>query len=335
MLVAMTITLIVSGAIYGLMAGGQNAFRREPELTDRQQNARNALNLIMRDIANAGSGLPPFIQTFTVALDATASSPLNATGANTDELEMLTNTGAYENEPVCYTPGGGSASGLKFVRGATEIPTPMIVVLLNDDGTWSLRNIIDFSNSSSGAGNCVPGQPHAQPSFNQGAGDATGLNTAGGVCNPNGFGTVTGASCNVQSVSFATLVRYRIRNDASGVPNLERFASDDYRNVTGGTETGFQVIARSIEDLQVQYTTSAAPTTWVNGAPTVTSGNYGTLINQVRVTLVARSEARNIQGARTLGSRTNIRGTLSSVGSPRATLFNLAGAPSPSPRPWL
>src|SRR5262249_12343054 len=158
------------------------------------------------------------------------------------------------NEPACYSPGGGSGSNIKFVRSATQIPVPFVVVLLNDDGTWTLRNIVSLSNSSTGAGNCTAGQNHAQPDFNQGANDTTGLNTPGGVCQPNGFGSVTGASCNVQTVSFATLVRYRVRNDASGVPNLERFSSEDPRNITGSAETGFQVIARGIEDLQVQYT---------------------------------------------------------------------------------
>src|SRR3954451_16207018 len=85
MLVAMTITLIISGAIYGLLSTGQSAFRREPELTDRQQNARIAMNLIMRAIANAGGGMPPFIQSFKNGLNAVAAAPVNADNVHTDE----------------------------------------------------------------------------------------------------------------------------------------------------------------------------------------------------------------------------------------------------------
>ena len=55
----------MSGAIYGLLAGGQNAFRREPELADRQQNIRVAMDLISRDVFNAGAALPTFSQIFT------------------------------------------------------------------------------------------------------------------------------------------------------------------------------------------------------------------------------------------------------------------------------
>ena len=58
LMVAMTVTLIVSGAIYGLLTSGSNAFRREPELADRQQNIRVAMDLISRDVYNAGASCP-------------------------------------------------------------------------------------------------------------------------------------------------------------------------------------------------------------------------------------------------------------------------------------
>ena len=65
LMVAMTVTLIVSGAIYGLLTSGGNAFRREPELADRQQNIRTAMDLVSRDVFNAGAALPTFAQAFT------------------------------------------------------------------------------------------------------------------------------------------------------------------------------------------------------------------------------------------------------------------------------
>ena len=58
LMVAMTVTLIVSGAIYGLLASGGNAFRREPEVADRQQNIRLAMDLITRDVYTAGAVSP-------------------------------------------------------------------------------------------------------------------------------------------------------------------------------------------------------------------------------------------------------------------------------------
>ena len=38
--VAMTVTLIITGAMFQLLTAGKSAFRREPELSDRQQNIR-------------------------------------------------------------------------------------------------------------------------------------------------------------------------------------------------------------------------------------------------------------------------------------------------------
>ena len=109
LIVAMVITMLIMGSVYGLIAGGQNAFRREPELAERQQNIRMAMDLIMKDIANAASGLPTFVQAFTPGLDACAACPWARTATVTDEIEILTNSESRDTEPVCRTigiPGG-------------------------------------------------------------------------------------------------------------------------------------------------------------------------------------------------------------------------------------
>ncbi len=84
LLVAMTVALVVSGAIYGLLSSAQSAFRREPALSDRQQNIRIAMDTIARDIENAGSGLPLVSQVFTHT-DAPLAAPA-ASGAGTPYL---------------------------------------------------------------------------------------------------------------------------------------------------------------------------------------------------------------------------------------------------------
>ena len=40
LMIAMTCTLIISGAIFQLVGAGQNAFRKEPSMSERQQNIR-------------------------------------------------------------------------------------------------------------------------------------------------------------------------------------------------------------------------------------------------------------------------------------------------------
>jgi len=342
--VALVVTLIISGAIYGLLAGGQSAFRREPELADRQQQVRVAMDLIMKDVANAGSGLPTWVQIFTQGLNACSScpnggAPMGLGGNLTDELELMTNDSSHDNEPVCATPGSGNSGNIRLVRNNLSLSGPVLIIFA--DGTWTMQNIVSTANDSSGESNCDSGVTKTKLNFNSGTGDPTGMNQASGTCQPNAYGVgnagsgttgcpppapaSSGACCTATTVSFTQIVRYRIRNDATGVPELQRFDSVNFN-------AGFQTVARGIEDLQVQYTNATGTVT--DGAPAVVANNWGSLITQVQVTLASRSEARNIQGATVdanLGNK--MRGRLTWVGSPRSTLVALAQQPSPAPSP--
>ena len=331
LLTAMLITLIVSGAIYGLLAGGQNAFRREPELTDRQQSIRVGMDLIMRDVANAGAGMPSFMQTFTQGLNACSGcpdggAPMGLDSQVTDELELITNDSARDNEPVCDEPG--SSPQIRLIRTSNGIPVPSVVFIIMDDGTWTLRNVVSDANDQGASGGCTGGEDHTRLNFNTGQ-DQTNppVNVNGSLCNPNGWGvgSVTGQSpCNPVAVSFPELVRYRVRNGADGVPVLQRS--------TSSSPGVWQVVARGIEDLQVQYTqASGTVTTGAPGAPQVLPNNFGTVITEAQVTLASRSEAQNIQGMTTNPSaRTAIRGRLVSRGTPRSALIVLTQQ-SPNP----
>jgi hypothetical protein len=305
----------------------------------------------MRDIANAGSGMPKFIQTFSQNLNnCTNGTTCPVSPGNTrinrpdvpaevpDELEMLTNSGAKENEPACHTAGNGNSTQVRTVRQSNQVVTPQIVLLFTTTGLWTIREVVNTNTNNSSAGTC-DNAPHTGLNFNQGQ-DISGLNQASGVCEPNGWGTiVNNGACQVEQVSFATVVRYRVRVDASGVPVLQRWSTDDVSLLAGGIMT-YQTIARGIEDLQVQYTQAAteagvSSTAWQDGAPAVLNNDYNTLINQVRVTIVARAEGRRLQGEKTSASgRTNVRGTLTSVATPRATLVNLNSAPA-AQRQWF
>jgi prepilin-type N-terminal cleavage/methylation domain-containing protein len=345
MLVAMTITLIVSGAIYGLLAGGQNAFRREPELTDRQQNIRIAMNLIMRDIANAGTGMPPFIQSFTTGLEAPTGAPTNAAGAVTDELEILTNNSGRDNEPICLITGGNGAT-VQAVRNVdtTILPanTPVMLFMTETAGTgpttWGLRNVTGVTSSTTAVTNSActvaGGGAHATLAFAAAA--PPGLNGAN-ACIGNGPYTTSATGCMVNSLGFGAVVRYRIRV-VSNVPVLQRWSSDDPTGFVNGAPdpNAYDEVARGIEDLQIEYATAGAPDfpgTPV-GAPAVVAsnpvdpGDYAKLITKVRVTLVARAEGRKLAGGSDPGStgQPRVRGTLTSVGTPRAALIHVANA---------
>jgi prepilin-type N-terminal cleavage/methylation domain-containing protein len=329
--VAMAVTLIVTGAMYGLLAGGQSAFRREPELSDRQQNIRVAMDVILRDIANAGSGLPNFVQSFTPGLDACAGCPMGPDGLVTDELEILTNAGSLDNEGACFQIAVGTAGDvLTLVRSAGNIAPDTPVVLIMDTGLWTMRNVVGVALDPAVPGpfdNCTPLTPHLL--LNMGtAGDASGMNVAGTLCSPSALGMGNAvAPCNVVEVGFGEVVRYRTRPDADGVPVLQRSSSADLA-------AGFQTLARGIEDLQIQYVTAGLDPTvagsWTDEAPVVLNNTWPSIITQVRVTLAARSEAQNIQGATTSASGTTaMRGQLTATGSPRSSLLALTREPMP------
>jgi len=91
----------------------------------------------------------------------------------------------------------------------------------------------------------------------------------------------------------------------------------------------WQLVAKGIEDMQIKYTMADGS---VSDIPaTVTDGNYGTLVKEVRVTLMARSEAANLTGGKngTNNPDPKVRGSMTSVSSPRAALFVLSKAAPP------
>jgi prepilin-type N-terminal cleavage/methylation domain-containing protein len=351
LIVAMAVTLLITGAVYGLIAGGQTAFRREPELAERQQNIRLAMDLIMKDIANAGAGLPPFVQTFRPGLDACAGCPQGPDGALTDEIEIVTNSESRDTEPVCRDAVGAPTTNQTNVRlmrdtnalGALNPVNPGLVVIpFTLDGRWTLRTITAATRQTGQpAFTCTTAGNHTLLTFLNG--DANGLNAVTNLpCDPgNGWGNVA-PNCQIIGISFANVVRYRIRNDASvpPVPMLERWSSDAQNAFVGGlpNPAAFQVLARGIENLQVEYLRADGDpnvaASWTANAPAVVSPQFPSLITQVRVRLAARSEARNIQGSTTSATGGSaIRGTLVSSASPRATLQNLTLA-SPAPILW-
>jgi len=81
-LISIVITLIVMSSVFALLTQGQRAFEREPEIADLQQSARSVLDMVSRDVLQAGSGLPPEFPAF---------SRINGAGdaAPTDVIEMI------------------------------------------------------------------------------------------------------------------------------------------------------------------------------------------------------------------------------------------------------
>ncbi len=358
LLVAMTLTLIVSGAIVALLSTGGEAFRREPELADRQQNARLAMDSIARDVFNAGAALPTFSQVFTQTEATGCTAGVNGCGVagvlgtsgaaargggdpsqNTDVLEILTTDPRCPTLTVCSASPTGGAAGL-FVtrerRSTTCQPLPGLVLLT--------------VSCSVGSAPCDNTLVAVQPAV---ASTSTTACPTGGSSTNNDRMTLGAPlapwkavlpapadfpppSTPVVFAYRARVVRYRVaptgdpQDDGPGLWRSEsgRYATDGSEPVEPG-ESGFpgtnspwELVARGIEDLQLEYMAGAG--SWTNLPATVTTNNYDSLTRQVRITLSARASAANLQGQTTASGGPNaVRGQLTTTVTPRAAFTEL------------
>ncbi len=310
LVIALTVTLIISAAIFQLMAAGQTAFRKEPAMADRQQNIRMGLNIISQDLYQAGYGFPQFAQVFTDNLDAVG--PLGPGGANTDELEIFRGS-ECPAATVCQS-GGVSVTTLQPLGPCENFPA---LVILGNEQEWGM-----FWAEEPGKG--VTGSC--------GKGKGSGKN--GHIVLPPGKSTWNppgGPSFVPEYVLVGSVIRYRINLEADGTPNLERsaFGGED---VNG--QSSWQIIALGVEDLQVEYLNGVD---WQDVPGLITCGvscaapttaDYDTVIRRVRVRLSARAMAPNLTGQSTSAVGNAARGQLVTDVAPRpalATLGQFAG----------
>ncbi len=362
LLVAMVMTLIVSGAIYGLLASGQGAFRREPALVDRQQNIRVALDLLARDVENAGVGMTPFAQVFSPGLNnpgtALGSAPSEiVAGERADFLQMMVNDGSCPSLSVCGSPGGqlfttqilpaclfGTGAGFGFVSGSagtafsnppSGIPPGVLWIDVPGPG------------AGSGCGDGHVGLPSGGNDINPGGNAACDEPTPGATPGSNNYAT---PYC--QSVSKIEFVRYEIAPENPALawnPTMNPYClwrsglgrRNTDATVNNGPHTGanspWQLVARGIEDMQVDYQDGnrwpATPNVW-DPVPAAAAG-YPQIVRRLRVTFSGRAVGANLggetQGAVTAGRR----GQLTTILTPRAALQALSAAsPGPNPSPW-
>jgi len=341
LLVAMLITLVVSGAIFGLMTVGQNAFRREPELADMQQNLRLAVSLLQRDIETAGLGFERFTQVFTPALDnlnfgagAQFSAIEGHDGEYADGLQMVVGDEACPGVTTCFV----SAAAPYTVQIAVPPPDCLTNAVLNGVPLAVVGT----------TGIAAPFFSIATPSASAVAAPTCPANSS-----PSGWTftvpiqgsaawSAPGAPPGISTIGPARVIRYVVAPDPTDpidptAPCLWRsetgggVAGDGYVAVTAPPSAAWQMVARGIEDLQVTYMDGGGVY-----SPTVTAvvpGGFATLTSKVMVIVSARSLAPNLQGmtlppanAGAPGlSQGAVRSRLVGEVSPRAALLGQAG----------
>lgn len=382
MLVAITVTLIIMGSVYGLIAQGQNAFGREPLVADRQQQIRLAMDRIQKDVLSAGLGLGPYFQTFAPGLNGLgtrgvrADADLTLGGNLIDFLEMRSR--ASDCAPVRTAASAVPPQAVLGVGETLQTLEPISpcfnpngwgqgwVYLLYPNG-WSkfgwLSNMLAPNQSTFAAG-----QPDGSQ-IDGGASSAAHVRCSRWFGNQNNSASPNGTTCPVvpppaaptplpdetvggclqcdpYAIQSAELIRYEIGNDVDGAIGLFRSTSGGY-DVVGGVPlrtnppgAAWQLVARGIEDLQVEYRSLNSAGAWLNTPVLITDSRAtgpGDIVLELRVTLWSRvvgdspQPAGNPGGNMTGESRAPgnqvmaVRGSMTSRMAPRAAQEALIG----------
>jgi prepilin-type N-terminal cleavage/methylation domain-containing protein len=325
LMVAMVVTLIISGAIFGLLASGQSAFRREPELSDRQQNVRLAMAMIEQDITNAGLNLGVFTQIFTPGLDG---------GAGPDQLEAIVSDAACPATDVCNYDDDGTVANVEISLPAPACfglgPTRRLAAVAFPGAKGLDRTVVGPATWDGTNPGVCGGNPVGQ-SITLGT-DSTPPAPADWMS--DGVPTTTTPVGAIYQLVPVEVVRYRIFTVAPDtVPSL-------WRSTTGGL-TGakfetpvdppspeWQLVARGIEDLQVAYMNvdGAGVEQPADDPPLVAANDYTTIVRRVRVTLRARTTVP--LGATVDPNQAAQHGELSTFISPRGALLASQYAPA-------
>jgi prepilin-type N-terminal cleavage/methylation domain-containing protein len=100
LLIAMTITLVILGLTSGFLASSFNVRARENQKTDALADAQRAMNVMSREIANAGFGLS---NNGIVAADSTETAIRVRANLNAFESQTTSNSISDRNEDVKYS----------------------------------------------------------------------------------------------------------------------------------------------------------------------------------------------------------------------------------------
>jgi prepilin-type N-terminal cleavage/methylation domain-containing protein len=330
LLVALVVTMIVSGSVFGLLSGGQEAFRKEPALSERQANIRAAMDMIVTDLSGAGAAMPASPR-YSPWTERRGRRPQRSGRRVTDELMLLTEAagGLRAGDLRQQRDHGGHRRGHRPRRGRPVLRDLPRQQPLGDPAGHRRCTARGRERQLHGS--------HAVVTFASGAGEP--LNVAGGVC-AAGVGTAPGTVFTaLLTIVPARVVAYRIRYDATGTPFLERRTSDDWAT--------WQQVFPGIEDLQVRYqngvsVAAAAPGDFLDnpGAVTVatttapTVAELDALVRRVEVTLGARALAVNLTGqAASVGVANAVRGQMRTITAMRPVLdtISMPGLPPPYP----
>jgi prepilin-type N-terminal cleavage/methylation domain-containing protein len=338
--IAVALTLIVMAGVFGLLQRGQASFRREPEITDLNQSARNGLDMMARDLTLAGYKTPA----------TTAILWANGGGLNPDQITIVySDPDVPTAEPVkCGgagggggQAGGGGGQGGGGQGGGGPCNTIGQSSVLNvdpntmdprlDDPTQAYKNgqiLFAFETADcngDGQIGMIPFQLTQPPRMtNAGGTDTLNLNHNpsgnAGLNPPGGFNGEVHPDCAI--IGVFRVIQYRVNPlPPTPNPNLER------RDLS--LAEPWIAVSRNIENLQIQYAVGTG-NVFVD-VPAQPTSDPATWINRVQVTIGGRTESLNLEGGSQgvfQASDTHVRRSFSTTVSLRNIFFASAQASS-------
>lgn len=302
-LISMAITLIVMGAVFGLLTRGQRSFQREPEVADLQQSARAALDLVTRDILQAGAGLPPEFPAFSRIWGGDRNP--------TDRLEVIgtfqsAGSGYMEPEEVQTVAADivtlrTNTTNLQVDNTATPGIDEGMVLIYNNVANvnvpqWALGQVLAVTQNP---GPPPPASPPATVQLNYGAYDVAYSHL------PNGLPNTADATFNwspgqMPRIMRVSVVRYFTQPDTlgtySGPPPEVLMRDMDFRN--NPQAVGY------VQNFQIRYVIGVTPPVVEQDTPpdpavdlpatVLTAEN---MLASVRISITSRSVSAGLEGA--------------------------------------
>ncbi len=295
-MISLLITSIVLGSVFLLLHRGQRSFRREPEVTDMQLNARSGLDRISRDLLMAGYKTPPAMAVLwddggginpdSISIvfadpDVPTATPITGAASSTIESSSTLLLDTTTLDPSPGNPGDSYDQGMTLMAIETAD--------CNADGQigFHMFETTQPSQCTSAGGPGAPPSPGGGGTcdalmVNHNPSAMSGLNT------PGGFNGTVQADCAI--VGFFRVIQYRINPPPPAEnPSLER------RDIS--INGPWSPIANNVENLQFRYMIGNSPLEVDVPPATPDPASPLTWIVRVILTVSARTESVNLEGA--------------------------------------
>jgi prepilin-type N-terminal cleavage/methylation domain-containing protein len=302
-LISMAITVIVMGAVFGLLTRGQRSFQREPEVADLQQSARTALDMVTKVILQAGAGLPPEFPAFSRIGGAGNANP-------TDVLEIIggfpASSGGVSLEPEDIERIDPTDPNRVIMRAnTTNLDIGDMVVLYNNVANndplgrvphWAMAKVTDIvEDPGNPAGTALVTLDHAAYPA------AYSNHTNGGGNPPDPADFAPAPPVVVPKITRVSVVRYFTQPDTTGsfaIPPQVLMRELKFRNPAVPPEAvGY------LEDFQIGYVIGVTAPVEQDDPPDPVTDMPATaltaenMLSSVRITVTARSVSAGLEGA--------------------------------------